>query len=213
MISLDQSIFLTFNAPAHPAPALVMFAEVAATWLVYSVMLLMVALWVWGAPDRRGPLLATAAGAAMALGLNQFLGLLWYEPRPFAIGLGHTLIAHAADNSFPSDHASFIWSTGVGLIATGAARRWAVAVCLGGVLVAWARIFLGVHFPIDMATSLMVALLAGGVARALLPAVERWALPLAVPIYVGSLRALHLPASMFPRDLPAVQALRREPPS
>lgn len=211
MISLDQRIFLIIDAPAHPAPALVILADIAASWLVYAVMLLMVGLWVWGAPDRRGALLATAAGAAMALGLNQLLGMLWYEPRPFVIGLGHTLIAHAADNSFPSDHASFIWSTGLGLAATGVARRWAVGVCIGGWLAAWARIFLGVHFPIDMATSLLVALLAAGVARALLPAVKRWALPLVLPIYVGSLQRLHLPSSLFPRDPMAAPALRRGP--
>ena len=32
-------------------------------------------------------------------------GLLYYDPRPFAIGHFQPLIAHAADNGFPSDHA------------------------------------------------------------------------------------------------------------
>jgi hypothetical protein len=48
--------------------------------------------------------LHAVAGVSAAVGINQLLGTLWYEPRPFATGLGRTLIQHAPDNSFPSDH-------------------------------------------------------------------------------------------------------------
>jgi len=60
-----------------------------------------------GGRDARDTLLATAIGVCLALGINQLLGLLWYEPRPFIIGLGYTLAVHAVENSFSSDHATF----------------------------------------------------------------------------------------------------------
>ena len=117
-------------------------------------------MWILGRRDARGALLATVLGVSVALGINQMLGLLWFEPRPFMIGLGHTLALHVVENSFPSDHATFLWSLGFALLATGEARWWGVMVCMVGLLVAWARVYLGLHFPIDMAASFFVAIAA-----------------------------------------------------
>jgi len=118
-----------FGAPRCVTVALAGFA---ASWLVYAAAALVPALWVWGRWDARGALLATVLGVSVTLGINQLLGLLWYEPRPFMIDFGHTLAAHAVENSFPSDHATFLWSLGFALIATRAARSWGVLVCLSG---------------------------------------------------------------------------------
>lgn len=48
---------------------------------------------------------------------------------------------------------------GLTLLFDGAAE-WAILVLLAGVSVAWARVFLGVHFPLDMAGAVVVAALA-----------------------------------------------------
>ncbi len=199
LATLNDRLFLAINAPDHPAAFIVTFAELAATWLVYAAAALVPALWIWGHPRARAALLATVLGVFVALGVNQVLGLLWHEPRPFMIGLGHTLAFHVVENSFPSDHATFLWSLGWALIATGAARRWGVMVCFAGLLVAWARVYLGLHFPIDMAASFLVALTSGGLARAFLPICERWLRPVADQTYEAMLRGLRLPPAVFPR--------------
>ncbi len=199
LVTLNQYLFLAINASAHPDTVTVGVADVTASWLVYAVVLLAPALWVWGRQSARGALLATVVGVSLALGLNQLLGLLWYEPRPFMIGLGHTLAFHVVENSFPSDHATFLWSFGFGLIVTGATRSWGVLVCLCGLLVAWARIYLGLHFPIDMATSFFVAITGGALAQVALPPSQRWLLPVIDHTYEATLRTLHLPPVLFPR--------------
>lgn len=199
LATLNDRLFLAINAPDHPAAFIVTFAELAATWLVYAAAVLVPALWIWGHPRARAALLATVLGVFVALGVNQVLGFIWYEPRPFMIGLGHTLAFHVVENSFPSDHATFLWSLGWALIAAGAAQRWGVMVCFAGLLVAWARVYLGLHFPIDMAASFLVALISGGLARALLPACERWLQPVADQFYEAMLRGLRLPPAVFPR--------------
>jgi len=126
----NDRLFLLINASDHPAAAVVTAANVVAADVIFLVAMLFVALWVWGKPERRDRLVAAACATALALAANQALGLLWYEPRPFMIGLGHTFADHAVENSFPSDHATFMFTAGLSLIITGAARRWGILVTL-----------------------------------------------------------------------------------
>ncbi len=200
LTSWNERLFLLVNASAHPDAALVLVATFAAAWVIYFAMALVAGLWIWGRPHLRGRLLATVGGVSLALGINQILGMLWYEPRPFAIGLGHALISHAADNSFPSDHGTFLWSLGFSLIVAVAADGWGLAVLVAGLLVAWARVYLGVHYPLDMATSLLVSVVGGTLSLALVPMAERLVLPPAEALYLRMLELLHLPRRVFPRE-------------
>lgn len=133
---------------------------------------------------------------AFGVGANQLIGLVWQHPRPFMIGLGHTFLPHAPDSSFPSDHATVFAGIALTLLLGGA--RWLGGfTVLAGALVAWARVFLGVHFPLDKFGAAAVA----GVAYVLIAplwhlagmAVTRSAIilyrkPLARPIALGWLR-------------------------
>lgn len=188
----NQYIFLLLNAPAHPDAVVVEAAKFAANWLVVAAALLMGYLWIWGPAMKRSALIAVAISTALALGINLFLGFLWFEPRPFMIGLGHTLMSHAPDNSFPSDHATFMWSLGLGLVATRASRRAGWLVAIFGAAVAWARIYLGVHFPVDMIGSFAVAVVSAAIACALVPVVKRRLLPVIEDWYEAILAKLCL---------------------
>ncbi len=195
----NRSLFLLLNASAAPSPPVVLAAKFLAADVIFLAMALLVGLWVRGRPEKRAALLATVLATLAGLGVNQLLGMLWFEPRPFMIPLGHTLLAHAPDNSFPSDHGTFLWTIGFSLIATGAFRGWGKAVAVAGIAVAWARIYLGVHFPVDMIAAALVAVASAALARALLSPVRRWLLPPAETVYQTALRVLHLPPDVFPR--------------
>ncbi|EOG4239629.1 phosphatase PAP2 family protein [Salmonella enterica subsp. enterica serovar Newport] len=84
---------------------------------------------------------------------------LWFHPRPFMVPLGHTWIYHAPETSFPSDHATLFFSAGLSLLLSGA-RVSGGLILLLSLFVAWSRVFLGVHFPLDMAGAALVAVLA-----------------------------------------------------
>jgi len=102
---------------------------------------------------------AALAGAALLLGLatNFTIATLLYVPRPFELGFGLNLLHHAPETSFPSDHATFIWSLGFALILLDR-MRWPGIICvLLGAATAWARVYLGAHFPLDMLASLIVS--------------------------------------------------------
>jgi len=199
MEQLNYFLFLAINASGQASDTAVVAARFAAQWLVFLPPAVIAGLWIWGAPPGRGALIATSIGLLVGLGINQIIGELWSHPRPFMVGIGRTLMAHTPEASFPSDHATFVWSLSLGLIATRYWRIWGWSFVMAGLLVAWARIYLGLHFPFDMAGSFVVSLVAAGIARGLQPGVDRRLLPVVEALYEFLLRRLHLPATIFPR--------------
>lgn len=186
----NTDLFLLLNAPAYPGAAMLLVAEALAAAPVLLAPVLLACLWVWGRPDRRPALLAVAAGLFAGQALNMLLGMAWYEPRPFMAGMGHTWLVHVADNGFPSDHATLAWSLGLGLVLTGGARRWGAAACLLGIAAGWARVYLGVHFSVDVLASAPIGLLAAAAACLMVPAARAWVAPPAERLYEAVLGRL-----------------------
>ncbi len=154
---INHSLFLQVNASAHTARWLIDCGLFAANDLVYGVPLLLTVLWLVGGSHRRNAALLALVIAMVGLGANQLIGMAWYQPRPFVLGLGHTWSTHAPDASFPSDHLTLFTSIGLGLLF--GRRGWIGAATLAvGLLVGWARVYVGLHFPLDMAGSLVVAM-------------------------------------------------------
>ena len=199
MSELNQNLFLFINPSAHPPDWLIFCAAALADTPPFAAPLLVVALWVWGRPERRGALIAVSAAVIVAQGVNLGLGLVWFDPRPFMVPIGNTLVAHAADNGFPSDHVTLVWTLGVALWLAGGSLRWGGAVCAYGLAVAWARIWLGIHSPEDMLGSAMVGTVMGLVARAITPAVERSLLGVLDRLYEGAIVTVGVPAKLVPR--------------
>jgi len=158
MEELNQALFLMLNAPAHPESMLLTLAQILADWCVWLVPLLLTLGWLRGDEPRRKLLLEATASGLTGLMINQLIGLLWQHPRPFMIGLGHTFSAHAPDSSFPSDHLTLIWAVAFSMLSHPRLRAAGLFLALLGLPVAWARIYLGVHFPLDMAGAALVAL-------------------------------------------------------
>ncbi len=154
--TLNRALFLAIDAtPATPG-WLIGVASAIANGLIWSIPLILVSLWLTGDAYRRETALKACAVTLAALGANQLIGLAWPHPRPFVIGLGHTFLAHAPDSSFPSDHGTIFAAVSIAFLLRGMKRLGSVTLA-AGVAVAWARIFLGVHFPLDMVGAACVA--------------------------------------------------------
>ncbi|GAC1343684.1 MAG: undecaprenyl-diphosphatase [Candidatus Dormibacteria bacterium] len=104
--------------------------------------------------DRRGAVAALLA-ALVALGINQVLGHLWVRPRPFAAHAGvHVLLSRSADSSFPSDHAAAAFA--IAVVAVMVRPRLGVALVVVAALVAYARVYVGAHYPGDVSVGALV---------------------------------------------------------
>ncbi|WP_316676029.1 undecaprenyl-diphosphatase [uncultured Tolumonas sp.] len=152
----NQTLFLLINADIQPNALIVMLAKLMADLPIWLVPSLLIIGWLRGDNAIRQGFLAAALTAVIALSVNQIIGFFWQHPRPFMMGLGHTLISHVADSSFPSDHMTLICAVAFSLLWHPALRKLGCMLLCLSLPVAWARIYLGVHFPLDMIGAMLV---------------------------------------------------------
>jgi len=152
----NQTLFLKINAQAGTPDWLIGFAIFSAEYLIFFIPLILLLLWFMGGRRERETALFAAISAVTALSLGAACSAVYFHPRPFMTGLGHVWIDHATDSSFPSVHGTLFFSVALALLAR---RNWisGSVMALLSVLVAWSRIFLGVHFPFDMGGAFVVA--------------------------------------------------------
>jgi len=161
----NLALFRLVNAqhmPAHLA-----LARFVAQDTPYLVALGLVGWWLVGGTIKRRALMI--AGVSMGIGMlvNLVITSTTYMPRPFAAGIGHTWLAHRLETSFPSDHATLLLSIGFALMLSRGLRWAGAGITVLGLATAWARVYLGVHFPLDMVASGIIALGAALIANGL----------------------------------------------
>ena len=164
MEHLNHALFLWLNAPEYPSTLMLAIATFFAEYAIFALPVTIGFAWLRGSEHTRKVLLEATASGLAGLLINQVLGVAWQHPRPFVIGLGNTLISHAADSSFPSDHLTLLWAVAFNFLMHRSPRWAGIALALLGLPVAWARIYLGVHFPLDMIGAALVAVLSARVA-------------------------------------------------
>lgn len=155
--SFNQSLFLLINATPASAPFSIQLATFIARDVMRLLPVLLFALWLWGRPALRDTILKALLFTGAALLGNWLVGLVWPHPRPFAVPIGYTFLAHDATPSFPSNHGT-IFAMMALCWWFSPARGWGWLLAVAGTAVAWSRVFLGVHFPLDMLGALLVSI-------------------------------------------------------
>ena len=120
-----------------------------AQYLFLFVILGMAIAWLRTA--RRTKLqfaVTTIVAGLVALALSRVAAKLYFDPRPFVTEHVKPLIAHAADNGFPSDHALLTMT--LTAVTYFFSKKTATVMLLLTVLVGIARIAAKVHSPLDI---------------------------------------------------------------
>ena len=116
----------------------------------------------WWVARRQGqaPTMAAAAWApvatVVAVGLNQPIVAAVDEPRPYTI-LPHMLVLaqRSSDPAFPSDHAVMAGAVAAGVLLV-SRRVLAWLAVLAALVLAFARVYIGAHYPHDVAAGLLL---------------------------------------------------------
>ena len=107
---------------------------------------------------------ALAAGAAYLA--NFLFSLAYFRTRPCGVLLKVNNLLHRScvDKSFPSDHASMAFALAFSVVFLRPVLGSALLVLAG--FVAWGRVFVGVHYPLDVLAGALVGLVWALAARA-----------------------------------------------
>jgi membrane-associated phospholipid phosphatase len=127
--------------------------------------ILLVAGWLRGRRRKDAPRFTATAflvgvGAVLALLANQAIGPAVARPRPcHTLSHVEVLLHCASDSSFPSDHAMIAGAFAAGLLLLD--RRIGLAALLVALLLAFTRVYVGVHYPSDVAGGLAIGAMIG----------------------------------------------------
>lgn len=139
------------------------------TWLCAALILAA----VWMQPAVRARIALVLVVAALASLVSRELATAIGAPRPFMLGLSPEHISHGARAGLPSTHASVMFTVAFMLVADRRLRAIGLAVLAMAVATAWARVYVGVHFPVDVAAGALLGACMAGAAQAAIHGADR----------------------------------------
>jgi undecaprenyl-diphosphatase len=179
-VYLDRSWYLDVNNFARDTPWLHAVMAAYALWaglMILAALLLAAYLVVRRGPDaprRAAAVVCGGLGVVVALLVNQHvISPLVGRARPcHTIAHVEVLLTCANDYSFPSDHTMLAGAFTAALAFVG--LRWAVQAAFLALLLAFGRVYTGVHYPSDAAAGLVIGAAIGAIVVAMLrPAAGR----------------------------------------
>lgn len=163
--------FTIFNLHGHSQilDQLIIFA---AEPLIYLIMLLSLVLIFKGGIKEKKAFLLAFLGIIIAILLIKFIHLFFFEPRPWVTFNLAPLADHSPDASFPSRHATIIAVIAFTYIYF--KSKWSILFLPVMLLIGFSRVFVGVHYPLDILGGFITAIVALTVALQIKKLIEKF---------------------------------------
>jgi undecaprenyl-diphosphatase len=121
-----------------------------AVWPVYLLPLILIAGWFYSEKSKKDTIKVALASFFSWFVLNKAIAAIVNRPRPSASLLeAKELVFHRPDTSFPSDHTAVLVAASLMVKMLGYDKIGNVMLVLTA-LVVISRVFVGVHFPLDI---------------------------------------------------------------
>jgi undecaprenyl-diphosphatase len=157
---VNYRLFNLINSAAGRWAVIDHLMRFAAVYLVFLVFSIAGAVVLHALLQRRvRAVLCFGATLGLAFALAQVLAHLSREQRPFQDHPVHQLIPHPPGVGMPSDHATAAFAIALGLLVF-LSRRAGIALIPVAVLIGFARVWTGVHYPGDILAAALIAALA-----------------------------------------------------
>ena len=162
---IDWALFHLLNGSLRDRPVIADWIEDYVTfWAVPLFVVATFSLWILDRPGRANrwkvACLSGLVSAGLGLAVGQVVSHVWVRERPFAAHPLQTvlLVPGSSEPSFPSDHAIAAFAIAFSVLLVG--RRLGLVFVLAAVTIGMSRIFVGVHYPGDVAAGAFIGLLA-----------------------------------------------------
>lgn len=117
-----------------------------------------------GRPVVMARALLAGAGVLLAVAVNQPIVHAVAEKRPWQQLPNALILVHrSTDASFPSDHATMAGAVALGLLLV--SWRLGLVAVAAALLMAFARVYVGAHFPVDVLAGLAVGAAVAGLVQ------------------------------------------------
>lgn len=180
MQPLNLALFQWIGAGYVPNAHLLWFATRVAEGSSWVCLALLAAV-AWRQPAQRSYAMAALVATAVAAVAAHALANATKLPRPFFAGLSPSYIGHGARGSLPSAHAAVMFTLALVMLLRPGLRRMGLAVFAIALVTGWARIYVGVHFPLDIPAGLALAALITALFWGVSIGVRRFIGPLVAP--------------------------------
>lgn len=157
MQALDFALFSWINASAHAPAWSIRFAVFASDVLPTLLALSIAAAAAFDRRWRHAFFTALVSVVVVWLVVNVFRSVLPF-PRPAFYGLGIQWVPQGARPGFPSLHAAGTFAAAFSLWCLPWRTPMRLAL-VAAVVVAWSRLYLGLHFPTDVTAAAILAAL------------------------------------------------------
>ncbi|PFZ34339.1 undecaprenyl-diphosphatase [Bacillus wiedmannii] len=154
---LDYEWFNFINNKVQQYPSIDNVMIIFAEYVQYAFVLLIILLWIKNKTNFRVMAFQASFALTLAYTVNRIIELFIYRERPFISHNIKQLIEHAANSSFPSDHATSAIVIAATLLLS--AYRFKYIWFFLALGVAFSRVWVGVHYPFDVIAGIIHGLL------------------------------------------------------
>ncbi|CCW29504.1 putative undecaprenyl-diphosphatase ybjG [Xenorhabdus nematophila F1] len=160
---LNHDLFTFINATPNSSSTMIWIAVFIAKYCVFIYPITLAICWLWGREETitSQRIVVSKSCIAFTLGIimSYTLGVVVPHARPFVEGFGHNFLYHAPTESFPSNHGTAVFTFALAFLFWH--RLWSgLCLIVLACAIAWSRIYVGIHWPIDMIGAFLVSLLA-----------------------------------------------------
>ncbi len=158
----EQLNIKIFNIINHFAGSNIFLDNIGIIFAKYMPIIFIIFLLYLWFNKKRNKNIALYSGYSAVVGLffNYLITVFYFHPRPFMEHIGTLLIKHSSDTSFPSDHTTFMLSIAILLLYFKNTRKAGTVLFVIGFIGGVARVYSGVHFPLDILGSVVVSIIA-----------------------------------------------------
>lgn len=170
-LQLDHQLFQFINSLAGRWQFLDWLGIFCAKYLIYVIFIIVIAWWLdlhrtkpsthWPLEGRKKWLVFGHLSLSVGLALlaNQLLALIRFRVRPFMdMQINKLINKPFSEKSFPSDHTSFAFAMAVVVFCYN--KKLGIVLLILSLLVGLSRIYVGVHYPLDILGGIVVGSLA-----------------------------------------------------